>query len=118
MKAYEACSSMHLIPGTPKIMRLDGKAFHTFVRGCQEPYDWNIMESMAKGAMSLMKEIGGSARFVYIQSDEATLVINDKPKIESSPWFDNNLVKMASVSAAIMAVNFSQAFHNLSLIHI
>jgi tRNA(His) guanylyltransferase len=111
MKAYEACSSIHLIPGTPKIIRLDGKAFHTFTKGCEQPYDWNIMNSMAQGAMAVMKEIGGSARLAYIQSDECSIVLNDKPKIESSPWFDNNLVKMASVSAAIMAVNFSWAYY-------
>ncbi len=111
MKMYEACSSVHLIPGTPKIMRLDGKSFHTWSKGCERPYDWNIMSAMAEGAKTVMKEIGGSARFAYIQSDEVSIVINDKPRIESSPWFDNNLVKMASVSAAIMAVNFTQSFH-------
>lgn len=110
-KNYEACSSIHLIPGTPKVIRLDGKAFHTFTRDCEQPYDWDIMYSMSKGATAVMKEIGGSARFAYIQSDECSIVINDKPKIESSPWFDNNLVKMASVASSIMSVNFSYAFH-------
>jgi len=113
-KAYEAASSMHLIPGTPKIIRLDGKAFHTFTKGCEQPYDWGIMESMFKGAEAVMKEIGGSARLAYIQSDECSIVINDKPRIESSPWFDNNLVKMATVASSIMSVNFS--FHYESLL--
>lgn len=114
-KAYEAASSMHLIPGTPKVIRLDGKAFHTFTRGCQQPYDWSIMEAMTEGAIAVMKEIGGSARLAYIQSDECSIVINDKPKIESSPWFDNNLVKMATVASSIMSVNFSQSFYQMKV---
>lgn len=110
-KAYEAASSMHMIPGIPKIIRLDGKAFHTFTKGCEQPYDWNIMSAMAAGAVAVMKEIGGSARLAYIQSDECSIVLNDKPRIESSPWFDNNLVKMATVSSSIMSVNFSWAYY-------
>ncbi len=115
MKMYEGCSSIQLIPGTPKVIRLDGKAFHTFTKGCNQPYDWSIMVSMAAGAIAVMKEIGGSARLAYIQSDECSIVLNDKPKIESSPWFDNNLVKMASVSAAIMSVNFTLSFSQSKL---
>lgn len=117
-KAYEACSSMYLIPGTPKVIRLDGKAFHTFTKGCEQPYDWSIMSAMAAGAIAVMKEIGGSARLAYIQSDECSIVINDKPRIESSPWFDNNLVKMATVSASIMSVNFSKTFHDSRIMNV
>lgn len=33
MKKYEYVSRTYLTPRTPVIIRLDGKAFHTFTRG-------------------------------------------------------------------------------------
>lgn len=114
-KAAEECSTLRLIAGTPKIIRLDGKAFSNFSKDCDRPYDWNIMKSMADGVIAVMKEIGGSARFSFIQSDECSIVLNDKPKIESEPWFSNNVSKIVSVSASIMSVNFSQSFHTATI---
>lgn len=110
MKAYENVNRTYLTNGTPKVMRLDGCHFHTLLRGAEKPYDKTVMASMIKGATAVMKEIGGSARFAYIQSDEVTVGINDKLTVLSEPWFGNNVQKMVSVSSSIMSVNFSQAF--------
>jgi tRNA(His) guanylyltransferase len=112
MKAYENVNRTYLTNGTPKVMRLDGCHFHTLLRGAEKPYDMSVMASMIKGATAVMKEIGGSARFAYIQSDEVTLGINDKLTILSEPWFGNNVQKMVSVAASIMAVNFTQSFND------
>lgn len=107
MKTYEVISRTELLPRIPKIIRLDGKAFHTFTKKFKQPFDKRIMDSMVKGAMAVMKEIGGIARFAYIQSDECTIVLNDSMSEMSQPWYGNQVQKMASVSAAIMSVNFS-----------
>ena len=39
MKQYEAVSKNFLLRRTPVIIRLDGKAFHTFTRGFDKPFD-------------------------------------------------------------------------------
>lgn len=111
IKAYENVNRTYLTDGVPKVMRLDGKAFHSFLKGAERPYDKNVMMSMAFAAAKVLKEIGGSARFAYIQSDEVSIGINDKMTIESSPWFGNNVQKMVSVSSSIMAVNFSYEYY-------
>lgn len=113
MKSFEAVSNFTLIPGTPKIIRLDGKAFHTFLKDAEKPFDKQVMESMCYAAEQVMSEIGGSARFAYIQSDECSIVLNDKMKINSEPWFANKIQKMVSVAASIMSVSFSQKLHGL-----
>lgn len=107
MKQYEETSRTILTPGVPKIIRLDGKAFHTFTRGFKQPYDIDIMSSMCTAAKIVMKEIGGIARFAYIQSDECSICINDAITEYSQAWYANQVQKMVSVAASIMSVNFS-----------
>ena len=115
MKSYEAASAPILIDGTPKIIRLDGKAFHSWVKkaGCERPFDNRIMRCMIAAATALMKEIGGTARFAYIQSDECSIVLNDKLDVHTEPWFKNKLSKMLSVSSAIMSVEFTRHWNSI-----
>jgi tRNA(His) guanylyltransferase len=107
MKGYEESSRSILTAGVPKIIRLDGKAFHTFTKSFKQPYDPAIMDAMIFAASKVMKEIGGIARMAYIQSDECSIVINDAVTEQSQPWFGNQVQKIVSVAASIMSVNFS-----------
>lgn len=109
MKQYEEASRTYLTNGSPKVLRLDGKAFHTFTRQFKQPYDIAIMNAMCDGAKAVMKEIGGIARMAYIQSDECSIVINDAINSVSQPWFANQVQKMVSVASAVMSVHFSYA---------
>jgi tRNA(His) 5'-end guanylyltransferase len=108
-KKYEACSSTILMKGAPTIIRLDGKAFHTWVKKakCELPYDKSLINCMSRAAAAIMGEIGGIARFAYIQSDECSIVLNDSLNIHTDPWFGNKVQKITSVAASIMSVNFN-----------
>lgn len=107
---YENAYRITLPKRMPLILRLDGKAFHTLLKEANKPFDRTVIDAMIKGAEAVMKEIGGSTRFAYIQSDECTIAINNYMSLESEPWFDNNLQKICSVSASLMSVAFSQEF--------
>ena len=39
MKRYEGVSRTYLVRRMPVIIRIDGKAFHTFTKGFQKPFD-------------------------------------------------------------------------------
>lgn len=39
MKGYESVSRNFLTRRVPAIIRLDGKAFHTFTKGMEKPFD-------------------------------------------------------------------------------
>ena len=43
---YEGISKTKLMRRTPVVIRLDGKAFHTFTRNFKRPFDTILMESM------------------------------------------------------------------------
>lgn len=46
MKRYENISRNYLTRQIPVIIRLDGKAFHTFTKGVRKPFDRVLMAAM------------------------------------------------------------------------
>jgi tRNA(His) 5'-end guanylyltransferase len=109
MKGYENISRYYLTKKTPVIIRIDGKAFHTFTRGFKRPFDDVLIKAMQETAQYLCKNITG-CKLAYTQSDEISLLLVDYERNESQPWFANNLQKMCSVSASMATMAFSKAF--------
>lgn len=111
MKGYEAVSKTILVRRVPVIIRLDGKAFHTFTKGLQKPFNAIMSYAMQETMHSLCKEIQGCV-FGYTQSDEITLVLADYFKLDTSPWFDYEVQKMCSVAASMATIFFNRYFED------
>lgn len=104
---YEDRTRYSLPRRTYTIIRLDGKAFHTFTRNMKRPYDENLMKIMDETAKFLCEEIQG-AQFAYTQSDEISLLLTDFEKITTDAWFDGNIQKMVSVAASLATQEFNR----------
>lgn len=100
MKSYEDASRHYLPRRLPLVIRLDGKAFHTYTRGLQRPYDGRLMEAMNDVTKVLCQQVQNVV-MGYTQSDEISLLLMDYKDQKTTSWFDSNLQKMASVSAGI-----------------
>lgn len=109
MKMYEHVWRHKLIRRMPVIIRVDGKAFHTFTKGLNKPFDDIFMDAMQATAEYLVREIQG-CKFAYVQSDEISLLLTDYDTYDTEAWFDNNIQKMVSVTAAKAAAFFNQRF--------
>ena len=109
MKGYENISRIYLTRRTPIIIRIDGKAFHSFTRGFARPFDDVLIKSMQDTAKYLCENIMG-CKLAYTQSDEISLLLVDYEKIETQAWFDNNLQKMVSVAASMATMVFNRFF--------
>lgn len=107
MKSYEDCYRVSLPIRMPVILRIDGKAFHTYTRGCKRPVDDGLVECMNDTAIELCKKIQG-CQIAYVQSDEISLLLTNYEQVDTQSWFDNNLLKMVSISASIASVTFTQ----------
>lgn len=59
MKKYEAVSKVTLMTRMPVILRIDGKAFHTYTRGFNRPFDSLLMHSMQETMKYLCENIQG-----------------------------------------------------------
>lgn len=109
MKEYEYVTRNYLTRKLPVIIRLDGKAFHSFTRGLKKPFDEIFVKSMQDTMKYLCENVQGCV-LGYCQSDEITLVLVDYQNREASAWFDNNTQKMVSVSASMATLAFNNAF--------
>lgn len=106
---YENRSKTYLTRRTPVIIRLDGKAFHTFTRGMKKPYDEILHNTMNETLKYLCENIQG-CKLGYTQSDEITLLLTDYDTLTTSAWFDYNVQKICSVSASMATMAFNQYF--------
>lgn len=109
MKKYEYVTRHYLMCRTPVIVRIDGKAFHTFTKGMKKPFDLIFMESMQDTMKYLCENIQGCV-LGYCQSDEISLLLIDYDTFETSAWFDNNLSKIISITSSMASVYFNQQF--------
>ena len=106
---YEYVARTKLMRRCPVAIRIDGKAFHTFTRKFDKPFDNILMESMQETMLYLCKNIQGCV-LGYTQSDEITLILIDYQKLTSCAWFDYNLQKMCSISASMATLAFNRIF--------
>lgn len=103
---YEDRTRYSLPRRTYTIIRLDGKAFHTYTRGLQKPFDKGLTDDMDYSIITMMPEIQGAV-FAYTQSDEISVLVTDFAQPTTSAWFDGNLQKICSVAASIITAKFN-----------
>ena len=106
---YEKRADYALTRRTPVIIRIDGRAFHTFTKNITKPYDKIFHEAMNNTMQYLCKEIQG-AKFGYTQSDEISILVIDYDTLETDAWFDYRIQKMCSIAASMATMRFNQVF--------
>ena len=106
---YEQIPQTKLMRRTPVAFRIDGKAFHTFTRSFDKPFDEILVNSMYDTMKYLCENIQGCV-LGYTQSDEITLILVDYKKLNSSAWFDYEVQKMCSISASMATMAFNRYF--------
>jgi tRNA(His) 5'-end guanylyltransferase len=114
MKRYEEAVGPTLLRRTPVIIRVDGKAFHTFTRRLTKELDptaefhfshrfhtvmMNVAEQMTHGIQG--------AKVAYTQSDEISILLRDWDTLTTSAWFDYKAQKVVSVAASQAAAYFN-----------
>lgn len=107
---YEQVPKTKLVRRMPVAIRIDGKAFHTFTRGFQKPFDEVLVKSMQETMKYLCENIQGCV-LGYTQSDEITLILVDYKKLNSAAWFDYEVQKMCSIAASMATMAFNKIFY-------
>lgn len=103
---YEDRTRLMLPRRSYTILRLDGKAFHSFKKHFIAPYDADLRTAMCHATNILLYNIQG-AQFAYVQSDEISVLLTDFATTKTQAWFDGNLQKMVSVASSVLSVNFN-----------
>lgn len=108
MKEYENTWKRKLMHRMPIIIRIDGKAFHSYTNSLKfkKPFDASLLISFQDTAKYLLNTIQG-AELAYTQSDEISLFLNTYKKFNSEAWFDRKQQKIVSVSASMATYYFN-----------
>ena len=106
---YEAIPKTKLMRRCPVAIRIDGKAFHTFTRGFQKPFDEILIQSMQNTMKYLCENIPGCV-LGYTQSDEITLILVDYKRLNSDAWFGYEVQKICSIAASMATMAFNKFF--------
>ncbi len=104
---YELRHRHYLTRRTPVIVRVDGRAFHTFTKDFARPFDRDFIHAMTHAASDLFQGMQG-CKLAYIQSDEASFVLTDYDKLSTDGWFNYNQSKIESISASLMTMAFNR----------
>lgn len=108
-KYYEEIPKTKLMRRCPVVLRIDGKAHHTFCRSFDRPFDEIYIKTMQNTAKYLCENLQGSA-LSYQQSDEISILLIDYQKLDTAAWFDYEVQKLCSVSASMTTLAFNKFF--------
>lgn len=107
MKEHYEFRTRTLLPRrTWTIVRLDGKAFHSYTRALKRPWDEKLATDMANTTKYLCEHVQG-CRLGYTQSDEITLVLTDFATPQTQAWMDGNQQKIVSITASMATAMFN-----------
>lgn len=105
VKALESASAKVLLnENEPICVRIDGKAFHTYTKGLERPYDKRLSDAMIETMKYLVEKT--DARLGYTQSDEITLVYF-KTANHQQGYFGARMQKLVSILASMATAKFN-----------
>ena len=109
---YEDPFRVILPQRTYLLIRVDGRAFHTYTKSFNRPFDQYLHDGMVVAGLETMQEIGG-AKFAFGQSDEFSFVATDFDTHESQMWFGGNKSKIESITASVFTAEFNRFIRHL-----
>jgi tRNA(His) 5'-end guanylyltransferase len=109
MRSMQQSSDFRLPKKNYTILQLDGKAFRTWTKGLDTPFDTKFVEAM-DGLAELLTEKIPNVKLAYVQSDEVNLVLTDFENENSEPYYSNRIQKVVSTSAGLASAYMTRAF--------
>lgn len=105
MKGYERAETGRALDcRLPVVIRANGRAFHSFTKGMDRPFDNLFSLAMANTASHLLEQT--HAAVAYTQSDEITLVLYDRNP-SAVPLFGAKPFKLTSLIAGMASSYFA-----------
>lgn len=106
MKKFESAETgASLMPGIPIVARLDGRAFSSFTKSLERPFDMRFVAAMDSVTRDLVKEFGATCG--YTQSDEITIAWKPVDPETSEIIFGGRIQKMVGTLAARASAKFA-----------
>jgi len=105
-----------LLPKLPVIITINGRAFNKLTALLDKPFSALLAKCFAFTLGELAKEIDGTV-FGYHHNDEIVIITRNDQTLDTQPWYNNDIQKLASVVSSIATLHFNN-FANANNIEI
>lgn len=99
-------SNYRLLTRLPIVICINGRSFYKVTSLLDKPYSAKLAESFLSTTVRLCMEVEG-ALFAYQHNDEIVLISRNDQTQETSPWYDNRLQKICSITSSIATQHFN-----------
>jgi tRNA(His) guanylyltransferase len=103
--SYIEVSDHKILNRLPLVICVNGRAFSKVTSLIDKPYCTKFTEGMLSAMLKLCMEVEG-ALFGYQHNDEIVIVARNDQSLETEPWYDNRVQKIASITASIATTYF------------
>lgn len=114
IEAYQSQSDLKLLPKVPLIICVNGRGFSKITQLLDKPYCNKLAECMATITLHLCTEVDG-VLFGYQHNDEIVLVVRNDQHADTTPWYDNRVQKICSITAASATSHFKNCLTQVNL---
>lgn len=98
----------------PIAICVNGRSFSKVTSLLDKPYDSKFAECIMSTMMQLCTEVEG-AIFGYQYNDEIVIVARNDQREDTSPWYDNRIQKICSVTSSIASIHFNNCANAIEL---
>ena len=102
---YEKRAQTSLTRRIPVLIRVDGRAFHSFCRRFEKPYS-PILNTYLNDTMRYICKGVQGCKFAQRHSDEISLLVTDYDTLQTDAFFDYNVQKICSIVASMATGKF------------
>jgi tRNA(His) 5'-end guanylyltransferase len=112
--SYQEASDQKLLSRLPVIISINGRGFAKGTELLDKPHCSKFSECILSTTLRLCNEVEG-ALFAYQHNDEIVIVSRNDQTPETTPWYDNKVQKICSVTSSIATLHFNNCANAISL---
>ena len=114
IESYQDSSDQKLLARVPVIICINGRGFGKGTELLDKPYCPKFAECILSTTLRLCNDIEG-ALFAYQHNDEIVVIARNDQSPETTPWYDNRIQKISSITASIATLHFNRCASTIDL---
>lgn len=112
--SYQDVSDHKLLGRVPIAIVINGRSFAKLTSLLDKPYCKKFAECILSTMLRVCTEVEG-ALFAYQHNDEIIIITRNDQNQETTPWYDNKVQKIASVTSSIATLHFNNCANAVDL---
>lgn len=114
IESYQSATDYKLLPRVPIVICINGRGFSKVTQLLDKPYCPKFSECIISTMLRLCTDVEG-ALFGYQFNDEIVIVARNDQSNDTTPWYDNRLQKICSVTSAVATMHFNECAQEIKL---